>query len=550
MVLTTGATDPTGILALGAGYVSVVKLTVMVVLLIPWFIAAPWVQRDAKRVRMNPSLWSAGVLAAGGGGFALWLLLPLYAVGLAIYVVAVLASVLAYAVTRDAKVSPEEKLLSGAGLAAAFKGGKVSTGPEVEQKVKLYDAWAKVFLPPTPETASAEEIEAYNLLQELMHDVLWYRASEADLVPADEQTRVRFVIDGVPNERPPIPLHDSEALIQYLKPIANMDPEERRRPQTGKIAVDMVNSPVDVDVITAGTTGGQRLRLRVVQELVQTDLDQLGMPEDLLARVREANKADAGLILVSGRQGNGLTSTAYSLLRDHDAFMQHLMTVEAKKAVDLENVTQNEYEETEKLPKALAQTLRRDPDVLLIDRLGDQQSAGMIRKAAGEKTVIATVHAGDSFTALAMYLKACGGEAEALKPLQVVLCQVLLRKLCPTCKEAYKPRPQLLAKANLPAEKIDKFYQATGKNVDEKGNETPCPTCQGSGYFGRTAAFELLEVTDEVRQLVSRGAQLAQIRAAARKNRMLYLQEQAMRKVMEGVTSVKEVIRVTQQSKG
>jgi type II secretory ATPase GspE/PulE/Tfp pilus assembly ATPase PilB-like protein len=123
---------------------------------------------------------------------------------------------------------------------------------------------------------------------------------------------------------------------------------------------------------------------------------------------------------------------------------------------------------------------------------------------------------------------------------------MLLRKLCPACKEAFRPAKEMLVKLNLPAEKIDKFYRPPTKpQVDEKGNPVICPTCRGTGYMGRTAAFELLEFNDEIRQLVIQNAPLAQLKAACRKSRMLYLQEQALRKVIEGLTNIEEVIRVS-----
>ena len=126
---------------------------------------------------------------------------------------------------------------------------------------------------------------------------------------------------------------------------------------------------------------------------------------------------------------------------------------------------------------------------------------------------------------------------------------MLLRKLCTNCREAYRPDPQLLAKANLPADRIDKFHRPpTQPLTDEKGNPIVCPACQGMGYYGRTAVFELLEVTEELQELVTANASASQIKAACRKRNMLYLQEQGLRKVIAGVTSIREVIRVSQQA--
>ncbi|KKL69764.1 hypothetical protein LCGC14_2111670, partial [marine sediment metagenome] len=156
--------------------------------------------------------------------------------------------------------------------------------------------------------------------------------------------------------------------------------------------------------------------------------------------------------------------------------------------------------------------------------------------------------AGDSFTALAKWVKACGDAKAATRILRGIVCQMLLRKLCPACREPYSPDQSLLAKANIRSEQVEAFYRPpTRPLTDEKGRAYTCPTCQGIGYYGRTAAFELLELNDELRQLIVSGAGLSQIKTAVRKAGMLYLQEQALRTVIAGETSIQEVVRVSKQ---
>jgi len=528
------------------GYLSLSKIIVMLLLATPWLLASPWVHKDAKRVRARQGVWSAAVLAAGAAGVLIWLLMPYYVVGLLFYLVLVGAILAAYVVYRNGRVEKDEKVLTAKHLASLF--GRKPKVVKAVTRVRFYDFEGKAVM--APDESDVLIAKGYALAQDLLYDVLWRRASEAELTPGAPNARVRFVIDGVSVERPSLEVPQSEALIEYLKPVAGMKLEERRRPQQGKISVDLAGKPIDLELATAGTTGGQRLVVRIIQELVQTQLDGLGMSEDVLGRIRELNK-QSGLILVAARPGNGLTSTLYSLLREHDAFTRQLVTLESKIKVDLENVTQNAYGEPGRLHAALGSALRQDPDVILVDQCLDPQSSELIRQAAAKKTVLLGVQAPDSFTALAKWVKLCSGDANlALPGVRAVLCQVLLRKLCPTCREAYVPDPRMLAKANIPAQRVDKFYQTpTEVRQDKDGNPIICPACQGSGYVGRTAAFELLEVTDDIRQFVAAVAPLPQIKAACRKNKMLYLQEQALLKVMSGLTSIQEVIRVTQQEK-
>jgi type IV pilus assembly protein PilB len=272
------------------------------------------------------------------------------------------------------------------------------------------------------------------------------------------------------------------------------------------------------------------------------------MDEGMLARVKEANGAGSGLIIVTGRSGSGVTSTLYSLLREHDAFIQQLESVEGRPAVDLENITQHPYgDATDNVASVVAAVLRRDPNVLMVDECPDTATAELLANAAADKTLLLGMSASDTFTALAKWVKLCGDANLAAGALRAVMCQMLLRKLCPNCREAYIPNPEMLAKANLSGQRIDRFYRPPTKPLtDEKGNPIVCVACQGTGYLGRTAVFELLEVSDEIRQLIVTGATLAQIKASCRKNRMLYLQEQALQRVIDGVTSVQELIRVSQ----
>ncbi len=529
------------------GYISIVKLAVMIVMIWPWLFVAPWVHKDTRKVRVPSGTWCGLVVGAGALGFALWLVIPIYAIGLALFLIFAWSSVLIYVFHRNGKVSDEYKVLTGQHLSKVFSGGqKKEEGPQVAVRVKVYTHDGRPVPLPQAETP---EVVTFNTMQNLLYDMLWKRASEADLAPAGEQTRIRYVIDGVVAEQLPMPLPQSEALVQYIKMQAGMDLDERRRPQQGKVSVDWGKDNTELIIATAGTTGGQRMQIKVAQEFVQTRLDELGIADDLLERLR-SYKDKPGVILVSGKSGNGVTSTLYSIMRDYDAFMLELVAIEMKPQIELENIKQNKYTQSSEQPEKLSYVLRRDPDVVLLDEIADAKTVPLLLEAAGEKRFLVGVNASDTFSALAKWVKVCQEPSQAVAPVKAVTCQVLVRKLCPSCKEAYRPDPQLLAKANLPSSQIHNFYRPPTKpRTDEEGNPITCPTCQGSGYFGRTGVFELLEVTDEIRQAVVSGASLSQIRAIARKNKMLYLQEQGLRKVIDGVTSIQELIRVTQAKK-
>jgi type II secretory ATPase GspE/PulE/Tfp pilus assembly ATPase PilB-like protein len=537
------------------GYISIFKLVAMLILVIPWLASCPWVYQDTERVRLPRMGWSALGVGAGALGLLLWLLIPEFLIGMLLYVALAAGGLLAYVLTRNNKVDPEYRVLTANHL-SNLMGGKqraqkrIQQENQVVQRVRIYGKDGGLVQPPEPGQADQATIRGQNITQNLFFDMLFRRASEVEMTPAGQQTAVRYLIDGVVTNRPAMTVGDSEAMIDYIKGIAGLETEQKRKPQEARISIEATEgNPVEIYVKTAGTTSGQGMNLKVVEEAIQTRIEKLGMSDDVLEPLL-ALAGQPGLIIISGPARSGVTSTLYSLLRKQDAYIKHLVTLEKSSAIDLENVTQHEYGQPEKLDDQLASALRRDPDVVMVDRCRTQQAAETIRDAAETISVYLGERASDTFTALAKWIKINGNDPAAVDNLQAVTCQILIRKLCQACKEPFRPDPSILAKANLPARNIDKFYRPPTKPLtDEKGNPITCPGCQGTGYVGRTAAFELLQVTDEIRQIIRSGATLTKIKSAARKNKMLYLQEQALRKVITGQTSIQEVLRATQGTK-
>ena len=531
------------------GFFSTPKIVLMLVLIVPWLLALPRVSKDCQRLGISLATWNGIVMGCGMLGILLWLVIPIFIGGLMAFLGLAIIPLVAYVFHRNAKVPPERRILTAEHINSLF-GKKRRSFQEVKvlSDIKIYGANSRVIIPPELGVADEQAIRAYNTAQTLLYDIVWRRASEADLKPAGEGTVLTLVVDGVGTETPGPSASRAAAAIQFIKEHAGMEVEERRRPQKGRLGVGLEDRTVDVAVTVAGTTHGQRAQFRVEQEAVRTDLESLGMAEDQLAAVRRMIDEDHGLVICSGRRNSGVTSTLYSILRAHDAFTKLLVTLERNPKIRLENITQNVWEDERELARQISSTIRRGADVLMVDECPNESAAEAIAGAAGEKNILLGIRAADAFTALAKWIKASGDAAAAVEPLRAVLCQVLLRKLCIGCKEAYRPDPQFLAKANLQSAQVDTFYRPRSEPLqDAKGNTYVCPVCQGTGYVGRTAAFELMEVTEEVRGLVVSGASLSQIKAQCRKQKMLYLQERALQKVLSGETSVKEVIRVTQQ---
>ena len=538
--------------------VPAVKAVVMLLLTLPWLRLATWVNDDVLLARADRKKWNAITVAGGAVGLLLWLVMPFYVVGLLFYLVLAAGGLLAYVAYRNDRVPPEKKVLTRehlAGLFAGKKRAKKALDMELLTKVTIYDNYEKIVFPPDLSTAEEKDIRTYNHVQEFLYDMAWRRASEVALTPAGQNSRVLYVIDGVAHEQPAIPLAQAEEMIQFVKEISGMEVDEVRRPQKGQLSVDAqsINARADMELSATGTTGGQRLIFRIIQEVIRTNLGELGMPDDILGQVSSIAQTKNGLFICAGRRGSGVTSTLYSMLRQRDVFMTNISTLESKPPIDLENVTQNTYGEDANLAKTLSVAIQRGLDVLMVDQVPDAETAKMLADLAAKKPVLVGMQASDTFSALARWVQLVGDATTAVQILRGVVCQMLIRQLCPKCKVAYKPDTAKLAKMNLASGAIDNFYRPPSEAEDgaaasPAGKEIDiCPECQGSGYKGRIAVFELLKLTTETRQLIIDGATVAQIRTAARKNKMLYLQEMAMQRVMDGTTSVQEVIRVMQQ---
>jgi type II secretory ATPase GspE/PulE/Tfp pilus assembly ATPase PilB-like protein len=228
--------------------------------------------------------------------------------------------------------------------------------------------------------------------------------------------------------------------------------------------------------------------------------------------------------------------------------MNNIYALERRKLVDLDNVTQNVYEGANSdvnFARMLQTILRREPDIVLVDNCEDRETARIASRAAAEdRKIYMGIQAKDCFDALSKYVALLEDHAMAAKALIGVTNQRLMRVLCKDCREAFVPDEATLKKLNLPAEKIERFYRPpSDQKLDRKGKPVLCATCQGTGYVGRVGVFEVMAVDPAVAALIAEGAPMNRIKAQCRKNKMYYLQEEGLLKVIDGTTSMNEVLR-------
>ena len=547
----------TALLTLGqielGGYYNYVKLAVVAVLVVGWAFACQWVDLDTVYVKTKREQWNLIVLSGGVAGLFVLFFVPwpgrLFMLGLAFFVLLSGGGLFAYVIHRNNRVVRTARVLTVAHAQRVLAGARGEKKEKVDKGIRVLLANAEGRAVKRPDDPT--ELEAFDDLQDFLFDAMWRRATDVDMAIGAENVRVVLRIDGVPVERTEaLTVESAGRVVLYLKKLAALNPDERRRPQTGSFQAGLLTDSANlgrVEVTTSGSTAGEKLRLRVQSRAQAKRINELGITEARLPLLTQLIKAPSGLVLFSAPKHNGVTTTQYAIMREHDAFMQNLHTLEKAPLMELDNVTQHKYRLDPDISYArqVQTVLRREPDVLLIGECEDRETAELAaRAAADDKKIYLAIEATSCIDALSRYIAFVQDPPLMSKALLGIVNQRLIRILCTTCRQSYRPDESLLRKANLPVDKIETFYRQPPEPIlDKRGRETICQTCQGSGYIGRTGVFEIMVIDKETKALIAEGAPLKAIKAQARKNRVYYLQEEGLLKVIDGTTSLNEVLR-------
>ncbi len=378
-------------------------------------------------------------------------------------------------------------------------------------------------------------IRFVNLLIREAHDA---RASDIHLESTREGLRARFRVDGVLVDVPSPPKGLQAAVVSRVKLLAELDIADRRAPQDGRIRVRLEERELDLRVSTVPTLYGESVVLRLLDRGGRpVALDELGMAPELLERFRLLAERPHGILLATGPTGSGKTTTLYAALGLRNPTAEKIITVEDPVEYHLDGVTQVPVHVKAGMTfaAALRSLLRQDPDVLMVGEMRDSETAAIaVQAAMTGHLVFSTLHTNDAVSAITRLADLKVEPYMVAATLESVLAQRLVRKICPDCRERYKPDPQAVA---LLAQ------QPVGKATLERGRG--CASCRETGYRGRTGLFELLRVTDDLKHAMARNEPLARQRELAREAGMTTLREDGWRKVQAGLTTVEEVLRVT-----
>ncbi|MCK4997926.1 MAG: Flp pilus assembly complex ATPase component TadA, partial [Anaerohalosphaera sp.] len=378
-------------------------------------------------------------------------------------------------------------------------------------------------------------------------DAVWRRASEVVFQPGPEEYSLIYRIDGHPFKQDPIPREEMEYFLHYLKQLTDLDVNERRKPQTGAFTLKKDEESFKWEINTAGSTAGEQVRAKRLDEYSMMKLTELGMTEEQVQGLQSLKELQKGLIIVSGPKQTGVTTTFYALLLNHDPFLNDINTLEKNPAAELQNITQHTYKLSDTGTSSYAQkftsVVRMGPNIVGIADCEEEDCfVAAIKACQGGRLIHLATEASSVIKALGKVMKNAGDKTAVLDNLTAVVNQRLVRKLCPECKQAYQPNQALLKKFNLSADKIKLLYRPGDIEYDKHGKPIYCEHCQGTGFLGRIGIFETIIITDQIREEIKQAKTLHDISTIFRNKGMLYMQEQSISKVTEGITSINEVI--------
>lgn len=374
---------------------------------------------------------------------------------------------------------------------------------------------------------SQDDAPVIRLINALLTQALREGASDIHIEPFETRSLVRLRIDGTLRDliEPARALH--AAIVSRVKIMAQLDIAEKRLPQDGRITLRVAGRPVDVRVSTIPTGHGERVVLRLLDKQAgRLELTHLGMDEATLGKMDGLVRQPHGIVLVTGPTGSGKTTTLYAALGRLDTAGQNIMTVEDPIEYDLDGISQTQVNPRIDMTfaRALRTILRQDPDVLMIGEIRDLETAQIaVQASLTGHLVFATLHTNDAVSAVNRLVD-MGVEPFLLASSLIgVLAQRLVRRLCPQCRKPFDHDGV-------------KLYAAQG-----------CKACGYSGYHGRTGIYEMLLIDDALRELIHNRASEQQLREHALAHGMRPLREDGMRWVIQGVTSLEEIVRVTRE---
>ncbi len=409
------------------------------------------------------------------------------------------------------------------------------SGYEIEKKVGRFTSalleeprLSPEFIAQTPIAESLDLI-----IRQAVRD----RASDIHIEPQENGLRIRYRIDGILHDMYSLPASTHAELVSRIKILAEMDIAQQRRPQDGQFSISIGDRDVDIRAATIETAFGERVTLRILDKSLSIfTLPQLGFQPDALKKYQAILNSPFGMLLVGGPTGSGKTTTLYTSINQLDRNEHNIMTIEDPIEYRFSDISQSQVNALAGVTFAsgLRAILRQDPDIILVGEIRDKDTATTaVQAALTGHLVLSSIHVNDAVSVI-LRLMDLGVEPSLISSTLIgAVAQRMVRRICPDCRVPYQPSVQELATYEEEMkEKPVVFYKGTG-----------CHLCAETGYRGRIALFELMVMSEEIREMVADSASASDIRAQALREQMVTMKRDGMMKAKEGITSVSEVLR-------
>lgn len=386
---------------------------------------------------------------------------------------------------------------------------------------------------------SAGESPVIKFVNYLLTNALHEGASDIHIEPKEKRTKIRYRIDGILFDSTEAPARMHPAIVSRIKIMANLDIAERRLPQDGKIAVIMGGRGIDLRVSILPTSYGEKVVIRILDsKSIMRGLDAMGMEPEILKLFQDQIAMPHGILLVTGPTGSGKSTTLYSALSQMDSDTLNVSTVEDPVEYNLEFCNQVQANEKVGLTfaAALRSLLRQDPDIIMIGEIRDNETARIaVQAALTGHLVLSTLHTNDAPSSVSRLVNIGIEPYLIAASLNAILAQRLVRRICENCKEEH----------DVPA-KIRKYVEGSAGKAGKLYHGAGCDECRGSGYSGRAGIYELLIIDEKFRQIINKDTSVNSMRNAFIESKQPSLFDDGMKKVKQGITTVEEVLRVTQ----
>lgn len=550
-------------------YLSPWKILAVWLIFLAWVRSTDWVSQDSQALGLRWTMWVPVVFFSFFVALLLFWIIPIFFVGVTLLLLAYVGPFATYATYRNKQVKAStDKVFTGRHLRRWFAlkmnaiGIKMA-GAEIDPRELGPDVKY------TPMGAESERDDNVNLLTarqspgfvpslELVDDAISQRATHAMLDYTQKGVSVRYQVDGVWHDRSAIEREVGDPILEVFKGLAALKIADRRSRQSGEFGIAVGRQKFSCRMTSQGTQTGERAVLQFeTKDVPFNSLDELGMRQKMQERLAEILQERTGLFVFSSLPAGGLTTTIDQVVMSLDRFVRHFSEVNDadKPHRDLENVQTKSFSSLaeETAATMLPELIREYPDVIIVRDVADLETLSILCEQAGQqqeslqRLVMTSTRAKEAVEALLRLMMLKIPPAEFAAVVTGVLNTRLIRKLCEECKEGYPPPAEVLKQLGLPAGRIEALYRPPTAPINPKKPDEVCPACNGIGYQGRTAIFELLVVDDAIRKVLTTAPKLDNLRTVARKGKQRGLREEGALLVARGVTSIQELSRVLKQ---